>query len=94
MVLLEVEEPISGSESAPRLHQGISRSVIAAAIEVHRALGPGLFESAYKSCLCRELALRELNFRTEVSLPIEYKAFTSIAAIEWTSWSKIRLQWS
>ena len=42
MVLLEVEEPISGSESAPRLHQGISRSVIAAAIEVHRALGQGV----------------------------------------------------
>lgn len=36
----------------------ITHSIIAAAIEVHRALGPGLLESAYEECLCRELSLR------------------------------------
>ena len=36
--------------------------IIGACIEVHRALGPGLLESAYEECLCHELSLRELSF--------------------------------
>lgn len=40
----------------------ITEAVIGAAIEVHRALGPGLLESAYAECLCHELALRKLPF--------------------------------
>jgi len=51
----------------------ITREIIGAAIEVHRALGPGLLESAYCLCLCRELALRRVPFRREVPLPVEYK---------------------
>ncbi len=47
--------------------------VIGAAIEVHRALGPGLLESAYSECLARELFLREIPFRREVHLPVDYK---------------------
>ncbi len=47
--------------------------IIGAAIEVHRVLGPGLLESAYQECLCRELALRGLSFRRKVPLPLEYK---------------------
>jgi len=47
--------------------------VIGAAIEVHRSLGPGLLESAYEECLCRELTLRQLPFARQVSLPVEYK---------------------
>jgi len=47
--------------------------VIGSAIEVHRALGPGLLESAYEECLCRELTLRQLPFARQVSLPVEYK---------------------
>jgi GxxExxY protein len=47
--------------------------VIGAAIEVHRALGPGLLESAYEECLCRELTLRQLPFARQVPLPVEYK---------------------
>ena len=73
MVLHPVPEEVQDSSPISYLHQDITRSVIAAAIEVHRTLGPGLLESAYLACLCRELALRELTFRTEVSLPIEYK---------------------
>ena len=44
-----------------------------AAIEVHRYLGPGLLESAYEACLCRELSFREIAFEQQVSLPIEYR---------------------
>ncbi len=51
----------------------ITRAVIGSAIEVHRALGPGLLESAYTTCLCRELILRKIPFRREVPLPVRYK---------------------
>jgi GxxExxY protein len=51
----------------------ISERIIGAAIEVHRLLGPGLLESSYHSCLCRELELREIPHASEVALPLEYK---------------------
>jgi GxxExxY protein len=47
--------------------------IIGAAIEVHRALGPDLLESAYEECLCHELTLRGLPFRRQIDLPIVYK---------------------
>jgi GxxExxY protein len=47
--------------------------ILGAALEVHRHLGPGLLESAYEECLCHELRLRELTFRRQVDLPVEYK---------------------
>jgi GxxExxY protein len=47
--------------------------VIAACIEVHRHLGPGLLESTYESCLCHELALRGVSFQRQVPLPLSYK---------------------
>jgi GxxExxY protein len=50
-----------------------SKSVIGAAIEVHRILGPGLLESSYHSCLCRELQLRGILHQSQVDLPLEYK---------------------
>ena len=50
-----------------------SEKVIGAAIEVHRLLGPGLLESSYHSCLCRELALRNISYQSQVDLPLEYK---------------------
>ncbi len=51
----------------------ITKAVIGAAIEVHRVLGPGLLESAYEECLCRELSLREIPYTRQRALPIEYK---------------------
>ena len=51
----------------------LSREVIGAAIEVHKALGPGLLESAYEECLCQELKIRGIPFERQVELPIEYK---------------------
>lgn len=44
-----------------------------AAIEVHRALGPGLLESVYHKCLKHELELRKINFCSELNIPIAYK---------------------
>jgi GxxExxY protein len=51
----------------------LAHEVIGSAIEVHRALGPGLLESAYQNCLVHELGLRGLSVETEVMIPIEYK---------------------
>ncbi|MDT5261637.1 MAG: hypothetical protein QOC61_641, partial [Acidobacteriota bacterium] len=51
----------------------LTQGVIGAAIDVHRALGPGLLESAYKECLCRELSLRGIPFEREHLLALEYK---------------------
>ncbi len=47
--------------------------IIGAAIEVHKALGPGLLESVYHKCLKRELEIRRICFETELCIPIEYK---------------------
>lgn len=44
-----------------------------AAIEVHKALGPGLLESAYHKCIKKELTLRNINFLSEVLVNIDYK---------------------
>jgi len=54
-------------------HNRTTSRIIGAAIEVHRAVGPGLLESAYVECLKCELAEREIRFVTEVAIPIAYK---------------------
>ncbi|NVM25483.1 MAG: GxxExxY protein [Desulfobacterales bacterium] len=51
----------------------LTGEVIGAAIEVQKALGPGLLESAYEECLCRELDLRKIPYERQKELPIEYK---------------------
>ena len=51
----------------------LTERIIGAAIEVHRELGPGLLESSYHTCLCRELKLRGIPHLSEVELPLEYK---------------------
>ena len=50
--------------------------VIGAAIEVHRATGPGLLESAYEVCLAAELRSRGIRFRRQVPVPITYRGET------------------
>lgn len=47
--------------------------VIGAAIEVHRALGPGLLESIYEEALCYELELQNIPFQRQVPVNIVYK---------------------
>lgn len=51
----------------------LTREIIGAAIEVHRALGPGLLESAYEECLAREIADREIPFERQRAIPVVYK---------------------
>ena len=51
----------------------LSNKIIGAAIEVHKVLGPGLLESAYEECLCRELDLNGITFERQKSLPVNYK---------------------
>ena len=53
--------------------EALTEKIIGCAIEVHRTLGPGLLESAYRQCLARELSLAHLSFQMEVPLPISYK---------------------
>jgi GxxExxY protein len=55
------------------LSEALTESIIGAAIEVHRELGPRLLESVYQECLCQELRLREIPFLAQVELPINYK---------------------
>jgi GxxExxY protein len=50
----------------------LSYDIVGAAIEVHRHLGPGLLESAYEACLCRELSRRQITYERQVALPLEY----------------------
>lgn len=54
-------------------HDELTDAIIGAAIEVHRALGPGLLESAYEACMVHGLALRGLRVRSQVPVPVVYK---------------------
>ena len=52
----------------------LTERVIGACIEIHRALGPGLLESAYEECLCYELSRAGIKFERQKPLPVHYKA--------------------
>jgi GxxExxY protein len=58
----------------PTERDPLSERVIGLGIAVHRALGPGLLESAYEECLCLELALAGLGVARQVPLPIVYRS--------------------
>ncbi len=54
----------------------VGRQIVDAAIHVHRALGPGLLESAYQKCIAHELRKRGLVVASEVPLPVTYDGTT------------------
>lgn len=54
----------------------LAYNIVGAAIEVHKALGPGLLESVYEKCLIHELKLRGLSTRGQVIVPVEYKGIS------------------
>jgi len=51
----------------------LSNEIIGAAMQVHRALGPGLLESAYEACLAHELTARQLRYDRQRPIPITYE---------------------
>src|SRR5947209_8633206 len=51
----------------------LTESIIGAAIEVHRTLGPGLLESIYEEALCYEFELRGVHCRRQVQIDVIYK---------------------
>lgn len=59
-------------EPIPESTECVARTVLDAAFAVHRALGPGLLESVYETCLCHELAKNRVPFEKQVALPIVY----------------------
>ena len=62
-----------GTESTEEGKDALTGQIIGAAIEVHRALGPGLLESAYEACLSYELRLQGLKVEAQHPLPVFYK---------------------
>jgi GxxExxY protein len=51
----------------------LSYQIIGASIEVHKRLGPGMLESAYEECLCRELELGGFTCSRQVPVPVIYR---------------------
>ena len=51
----------------------LSKIILDASIEVHRNLGPGLLESVYEYCLCKEFKIRKIDYQRQVTLPVIYK---------------------
>ncbi len=55
------------------LHQELTHQIIAAAIEVHKNLGPGLLETVYRLCLEMEFKQQGLQYQKEVAVALSYK---------------------
>ena len=51
----------------------LTGQIIGAAIEVHKALGPGLLESVYEECLSHEFDLRRIQYERQYPIPVKYK---------------------
>jgi len=69
LLTTEITENTEGGES-----KSLTGKIIGAAIEVHRALGAGLLESAYEACLTHELRLRGFKVEQQKPLPVVYKS--------------------
>jgi GxxExxY protein len=51
----------------------LTYEIIGCAIEVHKQLGPGLLESVYERCFLKELALKRIEYKNQMRVPIQYK---------------------
>ncbi|MGC3989492.1 MAG: GxxExxY protein [Chthoniobacteraceae bacterium] len=51
----------------------LSNRVLGCALEVHKALGPGLLESTYEQCLAHELSLNGISFELQKPMPVAYR---------------------
>jgi GxxExxY protein len=52
--------------------ESLAKVIVDAIVKVHRALGPGLLESAYQACLTHELRNRQIDVRCEAEMPVHY----------------------
>jgi GxxExxY protein len=68
----------------------LTSSIIGAAIEVHRNLGPGLLESIYETCLAWELRARGVAIERQVPVPVVYKGHQSTSRTASISWLSVR----
>lgn len=64
---------LQNKHAVPLLEKELTDKIIGAAIEVHRALGPGLLESTYQLCLAQECKLQKIPFEEQVALKLNYK---------------------
>ena len=69
-----MNEGHEGVEPLPLATERAGRSILNAAFQVHKALGPGLLESVYEACLAEELQQRGLRVERQVGIPIIYRA--------------------
>jgi GxxExxY protein len=63
-------------QDAPPDHERLASIIVDSGLRVHRALGPGLLESAYEHCLTHELRTRGLAVECQTALPIIYDGTT------------------
>jgi GxxExxY protein len=70
---MAIGDRAQGEEGAEIALSEISRAIVGAAIEVHKALGPGLLESAYQACLEGELVERGHYVERQKAVPVVYK---------------------
>lgn len=69
---MEFEQELEITSADEHVDDSLTRKVIGCAIKVHRALGPGLLESAYQACLSHELVKSGLAVAREVPVPVVY----------------------
>ncbi len=66
-------QQVFNRQNNPMVKDPLTEKVIGLAIEVHRNLGPGLLESVYEYCLCKEMSDIGLSFEKQLSVPVVYK---------------------
>jgi GxxExxY protein len=71
--IMNSEPAIDHASELAMPNERLTHAIIGAAIEVHRHLGPGLFESIYERAMAHELAVRGIPFRSQVAIPMTYK---------------------
>lgn len=68
----------------------ISHRVIGCAIELHKALVPGLPESVYETAFAFDLREVGLDVKTEIPMPLVYKGIKQVIGIGWIYWLRIK----